>query len=69
MLRGQTSKLLFDAAWRKAVSDGAIDPSQRIFETDSPSDLIREAEATALDLDGYISEMVNNPRSKFYIYG
>lgn len=69
MMRGQSRKALFDAAWRKALADEQIEPSMRIFETDSPSALISEAENTARILDAYISEMVNNPKSKFYIHG
>lgn len=69
MMRGQSSRALFGAAWRKALRDEAIKPSMPIFETDSPSALIAEAEESARILDAYVSEMVNNPRSKFYIYG
>ena len=59
---------LFDAAWRMAVRDGAIKPGQRLQRVPSHFDL-ESALVDAETMDGYICDLVNNPKSKFYIYG
>ena len=59
---------LFNAAWRMAVRDGAIKPGQRLQRAPSHFDL-ESALVDAETMDGYICDLVNNPKSKFYIYG
>ena len=70
MLQTGSSAQLVDAAWRKAVSDGQIIASYS-FDYGMPFDAltIQAARRDAETLDSYVSELVNNPRSKFYIYG
>ena len=59
---------LFDAAWRKAARNGAIERGRRLVKDPSHFDL-ENAMADAETMDGYICELVNDPSSKFYIYG
>ena len=70
MLQTGTSDALFNAAWKLAVWEGAVDPAHQ-FRTGDPLDVqtVMTAQAEADQVDAYISRMVNNPRSKFYIYG
>ena len=59
---------VFDAAWRRAVRDGAIGSGHRLPRKPSHAD-IEDAMADAETIDGYIAEMVNDCSSRFYIYG
>lgn len=68
LIQRGTSDALFDAAWRKAVADGSIACS-RILGIDDGLETIRWALGEVEVIDDYISDMVNNPNSKFYIYG
>ena len=70
MLQSGTRKLLFDAAWRKAVQVGAVEPSHT-FTAGECFDVqtIEYAKQEAFQVDSFISELVNNPYSKFYIHG
>ena len=68
LIQYPTSVALFRSAWAKGVSEGAIPPSRKFTEGD---DFPRQGEMDDLKttVEGYISELVNNPRSRFYIYG
>lgn len=70
MLQSGTRRPLFDAAWRKAVQCGAVDPSHT-FQYGEAFDCqtIEYARQEAFQVEGFISELVNNPNSKFYIHG
>jgi hypothetical protein len=68
VLQSGTRKLLFDAAWRQACQDGAVEPSRRL-DVDDGEQSIEHAKRDAEQIDHYISELVNNPSSKFYIHG
>ena len=70
MLQRGTSQRLFNAAWRKAVACGAVDPSHTFKNGDSLDvQTIEYTRQEAEQVDSFISELVNNPNSKFYIYG
>ena len=70
MLQSGTRKLLFDAAWRKAVQVGAVDPSHTFRAGESfDAQTIEYAKQEAFQVDSFISELVNNSRSRFYIHG
>lgn len=64
----ETGIELFSSAYRVAVRDGAI-TTHRITDTDDPAWLCLKALEDAQTLDGYISTIINNPRSRFYIHG
>ena len=68
MLQSGTHKLLFDTAWRQACQNGAVDPSRRL-DVDDGEQTIEHAKQEAEQIDHYISELVNNSRSRFYIHG
>ena len=70
LLQTGSSDRLMNAAWRRAVQDGNVAPSH-VFRHGDTLDCrtIQAAQKDAAVLDGYISTMVNNPRSAFYIYG
>ena len=70
MLQSGTRKLLFDTAWRKAVQAGAVKPSHT-FTAGKAFDVqtIEYAKREAFQVDSFISELVNNSRSRFYIHG
>jgi hypothetical protein len=70
MLQTGSRTPLVDAAWKKAVRDGAVNPS-RAFQPGEAFDCLTVgwAQDSARTLDGYISEIVNNPRSRFYLHG
>ena len=68
MLQSGTRKLLFDTAWHQARQDGAVEPSRRL-SVDDDEQSIEYAKQEAEQVDHYISELVNNPSSKFYIHG
>jgi hypothetical protein len=54
--RRESSRELFEAAWRKYLAFA------RNFGTSEQPDAIST-------VDGFISGLVNNPKSRFYIYG
>ena len=70
MLQDGSKRTLLDAAWRKAVSDGQVGASYS-FNHGMPFDAltVQAARRDADVLDSYIAELVNNPQSRFYIYG
>lgn len=69
LLQSGSSKALTDAAWRQAVKDGAVMPSQP-FKYGDPLDVqtVECARQESEQLDFCISQLVNNPKSKFYIH-
>lgn len=68
LVRYPTRRQLFNAAWAKGVRDGAIQPS-RLFREGDDFPRLEEMDALKTTVEGYISDLVNNPRSRFYIYG
>jgi hypothetical protein len=68
MLQSGTSLELFNAAWSKAVRDDQVAPCRKL-DIDDGSQTIVWAKDEASIIDSYISVMVNNPKSKFYICG
>lgn len=70
MLQSGTSMELFDRAWKLAIANRQVTMSWKFADGDYiGADVFRKAMDEALVIDGYISELVNNPKSKFYIYG
>ena len=51
-----------------AVADGAINPS-RPLGVDDGTQTVENGREDAASIDAYISELVNNPNSKFYLHG
>jgi len=68
MINLNTPKELFDAAWKKGLKSFSIEPykTDKEFETDKL--MISFCYETYRMLDLIISEMINNPKSKYYMY-
>lgn len=69
-IQNPTRAELYDAAWRMAVRQGAIDGSHPLRAGD-PIDVqtMEYARQDAEQVRYYISQLVNDPSSNFYIYG
>jgi hypothetical protein len=66
MCRVPCRKFLFDAAWRKALKYGAELSQAKLSELDN---YMEEAKVDAEIIENVIGELVNDPASKFHIYG
>ena len=69
MVNINTSKALFNAAWKQGLKEHSINPSKNITIDDSSRILLHDAYETYRMIDLIISSMVNNPKSKYYLYG
>jgi hypothetical protein len=66
MCQGPCRRKLFDAAWRRALSCEAELSQAKLSDLD---DYLEEARSDAGTIEVFIGELVNDPSSKFYIYG
>ena len=68
LMHDDTSDRLFQACWKEAAHDAAIDLS-RPLTVDMDDQEIEYCMQDARELDAYASAKVNNERSSFYIHG
>ena len=68
-----TSKACMDAAWRMAVKQGGVEHSKSLAYNPKHRDMgqqtIEYGQQESEQVDYFIGIMVNDPESKFYIYG
>ena len=69
LLQSGTSSKLFASAWRRAVADGQVQSCRRLAVDDGEQTLVYLREDVVPVLDGYLSELFNDPNSRFYLHG
>lgn len=69
MLNMDISEALFNTAWKQGLKERSVNPSKNITIDDSSKTLLHDAYETYRIIDLIISSIVNNPKSKYYLYG